>query len=120
MALRRPAFSMPLAAPFFFVFVTFYQLVFSASLIQSTTSQNSSNPIAAPVCIRRSDWLGTHYGLHDCQRAVDLLITNEVNVHDEREFEFLAPQAQPIHDLPIMQTPRRYTVRSYIYSRSPL
>ena len=82
-------------------------LASTASLIQPTKTETPN-----AVCVRDSRWLGIRYGPLDCQGAVDDLISSEVQVHRDQEFEFLAPQAGPIHDLPIMQTPRRYTFGS--------
>ena len=90
-------------------------LASTASLIQPTKTRNSTEEASAnPACVRKSSWLGTTYRHSDCQRAVDGFISSEVQVHRDQEYEFLAPHAQPIHHLPVMQTPRRYTVGSKI------
>ena len=88
-------------------------LASTASLIQPTNTRNLTVEASAnPVCVRDSNWLGTKYGHGDCQGAVDGFISSEVRVRRGQEYEFLAPHAQPIHDLPIMRTPRRYTLGS--------
>ncbi|KAL2051203.1 hypothetical protein ABVK25_008450 [Lepraria finkii] len=108
MAFQHPAPKMPISS-FLLLFISLPRLTAAASLIQPTTTQNSSNPLVAPVCVHNNDWLGTRYSHHDCQQAVQQFISDEVDAHDEREFEFLAPHAEPIHTLPTMLTPRRYT-----------
>ena len=85
-------------------------LASTASLIQPTKTRNLTVEASPnPICVRDSDWLGTRYGHGDCQGAVNQFISSEVQVRRGHEYEFLAPHARPIHDLPIMQTPRRYT-----------
>ena len=95
----------------------------TASLVQPTETRNSTAQASAnPVCVHDSNWLGTHYGHSDCRGAVNNFIASEVQVRRGQAYEFLAPNAQPIHDLPIVQTPRRYTSGSKVppYLISPL
>ena len=118
MAFQHPAPKMPISS--FLLFISLSHLTAAASLIQPATTQNSSNPLAAPVCVSTDDWLGTRYGRHSCRQAVQRIISDEVDAHGEREFEFLAPHAEPIHTLPTMQTPRRYTGGPHQSSSSSL
>ena len=95
----------------------------TASLVQPTKIRNSTAQTSAnPVCVHDSNWLGTHYGHSDCRGAVNNFIASEVQTHRRQAYEFLAPNAQPIHDLPVVKTPRRYTSGSKVppYFISPL
>ena len=97
---------------FFLLSACFHpHLVSTASIIQPPRFQKvTEENLPTPICVGADDWLGTRYGPQDCERAVETLILKEVRVHGSQEYEFLGPEAQPFHALPIMQTPRRYTV----------
>ncbi|KAL2042404.1 hypothetical protein N7G274_004896 [Stereocaulon virgatum] len=99
---------MPLSS-LFLSLISIAKTVGAAALVQPTTPQMSAASLPAPICVGSSDWLGTRYDREDCQQAVERLVTAEVSVHDQREYEFLAPHASPIHAIPTMRTPRRYT-----------
>ena len=76
--------------------------------------QNLSMPnlLLQPQCIASSDWVGNGYVASHCQDTILRLVSAETNVHGPQVFEFLAPDAQPLHAIPVMRTPRRYTVGS--------
>ena len=64
-------------------------------------------------CTNSIDWLGDGYSNSDCVAVVQRLYFVEVAKHSSREFEFLRPGATNKTDLPVMQTPRRYTVGQF-------
>ena len=69
-------------------------------------------------CIPWHDWIGNGYVASDCHEAIRRFIYDE-GFSMDRELEFLAPLAQPQHTLPIIQTPRRYTVGKLSLSSLP-
>jgi len=95
--------------PRFLAVLTFSPLASCATITQ--LAQSSSDPAPQRTCVRQRDWAGNGgYVASDCQQAIRRLIHEEVFQHGDQEFEFIAPNAAPIHTLPIMRTPRRYGV----------
>ena len=64
-------------------------------------------------CTGSIDWLGDGYSNSDCVAVVQRLYFVEVAKHSNRQFEFIRPGATNRTDLPVMQTPRRYTVGQF-------
>ena len=88
---------------FFLTFISLSQLVSPAVLSQPLQSSITG-------CVSLRDWVDIGYIASDCRQAILRFIHEENYVHGDQEFEFLAPGTSPIHDLPTMATPRRYTV----------
>lgn len=82
----------------------------AATTTVARLAQNASNAAPQRAFIRSPDWVGNVYVASDCEQALWRLVRDEVLVHGDKEFEFLAPNTAPFHTLPTMQTPRRYTV----------
>ena len=84
----------------------------SAVVDQSPSSSLNLDLSSSFDCVSLRDWIGTNYIASDCQQAIRRFIHEEVFVHMDHELEFLAPGASPLHTLPTVATPRRYTVGS--------
>ena len=77
----------------------------------------------APTCAPSDDdeqWYNEHAQVKwrydaTCYEALRLF-HKEIARHDDEDFEFLAPDAQPTTELKTMQTPRRYTVGRRLFS----
>ena len=63
-------------------------------------------------CVSLRNWIGNNYVASDCHQAIRRFVREEVSVHMDHELEFLAPGSSPLHALPTVETPRRYTVGS--------
>ena len=100
MALGLPCPPMP---SLFFIFV-FLSGLASAAVISQTLQS------ATIACVTSRDWIDNGYVKSDCTQAIERFIREENFVHGDQEFEFLAPGVSPIHSLPTLRTPRRYTV----------
>ena len=94
----------------FFFFVFYLPPASPTTIWQPSRPKNSSELGYAASCVSSRDWIDNHYVASDCQQAIRLFQSEEVLVHMDQEFEFLAPGVTPIHTLPTMATPRRYTV----------
>ena len=61
-------------------------------------------------CTSSTDWLGHSINDEDCHGTINKLYKIEVLRHGMNHFEFLGKGASPEYELPVMQTPRRYTI----------
>ena len=61
-------------------------------------------------CTNSADWLGHSINDEDCHGTINILYRIEVLRHGMNHFEFLGKGASPEYTLPVMQTPRRYTL----------
>ena len=70
------------------------------------------NDVPKFACTNSIDWVGDRYNNEDCRATVQRLHNVEVAKHQKQEFEFMLPGAINKTNLPLMQTPRKYTVRT--------
>ena len=85
----------------------FFRLVSAIAI--SDTVHNISDVGIEFDCVPTGDWISTGYVASDCRQTIRRFIHEEV-FHMDEELEFLAPGSAPIHTLPTIETPRRYSV----------
>lgn len=79
--------------------------------------QNITNLGVDGDCVAGRDWVGSNgYVASDCHQAIQRFLREELYRRGDEEVEFLAPRTAPLHTLPTVRTPRRYTVCTHILS----
>lgn len=84
------------------------------SFLNYTSTASSPQPVDS-YCYGSVSWRGSPdfdwRFRASCDNAAKMLWTREVNQHTNIEYEFLDYRTPPIHDNPLMRTPRRYSYR---------
>ena len=91
--------------------VMFYNMIFFN--IAACVAINQSNATLlrnGDGCTSSADWLGHSINDEDCSGTINKLYRIEVLKHGMNVFEFIGKGIQPEYKLPVMQTPRRYSV----------
>lgn len=100
-----------LARPSSVLKVIFYNvLFFNIAACVAIHRSNSTLLRNGDGCTSSADWLGHSINVEDCSGTINRLYRIEVLKHGMNFFEFLGKGVDPEYELPVMQTPRRYSV----------
>lgn len=87
-----------------------------SSLSNYTTTPSSPGPVDA-FCHGSESWRGSPdfdwRFRASCDNAAKLLWARDVKQHTNTEYELLDYRTPPVHDNPLMRTPRRYSYREF-------
>ncbi len=119
--LREPdAFVTTPAGPIVLAIMTkYYHMLFLLLTISPRPSNGAPNipPISTRAddalstysCNTSPDWAGPYFFPKDCATAISQFFAQEVLMHGNKAFEFLAVGAHPRTRYPSQNTPRKYT-----------
>ena len=99
-----------LARPNSVLKVIFYNVLFFNIAACVAIHPNSTLLQNGDGCTSSADWLGHSIDVEDCSGTINKLYKIEVLKHGMNVFEFLGKGVHPEYKLPVMQTPRRYSV----------